>query len=499
MKIFSLCYTSARPDQIAKVVALWMGKAAQPFRVEVVISTDAEDLAACAAAKAACAVDGVSHVVNTGPRNCVSGWNTAAAASTGKVLIGVADDFMPPHHWDTALMSLGHWTDLDTVVAVSDGYNRDLFTLTIMTRKRYTRFGYMFYPDYESLFCDTEFTHVALQERAIVDGRRFLFEHLHPDCNKRERDAADAKHASPARWRRGETLFNYRKQLGFPNDINPDQELKYALYVQAIRDDLCLEAVCRRIIQTAGDCLEAVYFFVPHQFWSGEVAPAEFRLEVTKVAQRLRAEFSLLDVQLVFQQISDYQKPGESRIRTETRARNAALNHIHGDGFDHILIADGDELWSKGLFAKLDDFVRHHKPASVYTGMVPVIGVPGYPVEGALDKATIYIGPGVRFSECRGAEGLRLELKSSDVMHFTATRRTIEEVVQKHRESGHYDDPDYAMEKWINEILLAGKIKPGLRNAHMWTAGVNVWPLVRQWTPTERSQIPEEVKPYAGE
>jgi hypothetical protein len=67
------------------------------------------------------------------------------------------------------------------------------------------------------------------------------------------------------------------------------------------------------------------------------------------------------------------------------------------------------------------------------------------------------------------------------------------EIIEKHRMSGHYDDPNYAFERWFVEVLPF--IKPGMRDVHMHVPW-NPWPLVRDWTEEEFSEIPESLHQY---
>jgi hypothetical protein len=127
--------------------------------------------------------------------------------------------------------------------------------------------------------------------------------------------------------------------------------------------------------------------------------------------------------------------------------------------------------------------------------MVPVLGLPGYPVDGAKDAAMIYLGPGCKFSQCRSSEGDQHIFPKRNVYHFTATRKTMDEIVQKHRESGHYTDSNYDFEGWIRNTLP--NVKPGMKRAHMFRPW-DTWPLVRDWTPEELAFIPETLKPYLG-
>ncbi len=513
---------------------MWLERASSPRDVEVIISVDGDyqvgiDAALTAQSSVALA-DAIKVVRNDGERTCVAGWNAGAAQATGDVLIAVADDFNPPDNWDRLLRecSLGDWWLHDRVVAVADGYNTDIFTLGIVTRRRYERFGYLFYPGYQSLFSDTELTAVAHLEKVIIDARHLLFEHMHPDCQKRARDEVDLHHASTQRWKHGETLFNFRRDTGFPIDAGPVAEslsdsyehLCFALYVQAIRDDFCLPDVLKRIADevqvvlgpevvsrltspggTPFGSLLKVYIAAPDEYWGGKLQSDDDKIELVRAIEEFRRSHPGVPVELLTQPVAPHRHPGFNRIQVETEVRNAAIDCIRADGYKHILVADGDELWLPGLMARLVDYVRERRPASVFTGMVPTIGLPGYPIDGATDKATIYIGPGAWFVDCRGVSGHRHELPSNDIIHFTATRRTLDEIISKSRESGHADDPSYAFEEWIEKVLP--NVRPGF--VHRWSptnVGLHmfrpyqVWPRCRAWTLAEWTTLPEAVKLY---
>jgi hypothetical protein len=506
---------------------MWVSLAAHPERVEVVVATDwsdpptPEQLALKQEAEKACFLvcdkcDKAEWVPNTGPANCVSGWNTAAAATSGDIILTIADDFQPLNRWDLALTQVApvRWWEAERVVWVSDGYNTDIFTLSILTRKRYQRFGYVFFPSYQSMFTDTEFSFVAKQDHVVIDGRALLFEHMHPDAKKRVRDAADLVHASTARWQFGETLFYYRLGAGFPMDSGPVAEaratrpVRYAVVVQAIKDDLCLEAVCRRILEEGKilksftplkDGIGALFLFCPDLRWDGVVADPAGRKEVADIGDKLAKEG--WPVSVINFRVQDVANVNQPRIVVETECRNWYQTHCAQEGFEHCIIMDGDELWKPGLLAQMNEMVRERWPMSIYTGMTPVAGLPGFPIEAAKDKATIYAPSNNTFESCRGAWGYRHELVGNDIYHFTEVRKTMAELVDKNLNSGHSDDASYDFKGWVQEILIPGKIVPGLSGGvHMWRRGSpdNVWPSVRAWTPEEWSLLPDSVKPYLG-
>ena len=94
--------------------------------------------------------------------------------------------------------------DLDGALWYQDGYQDRICTLNIMGKKYYDRFGYIYHPDYHSLFCDNEFTEVAQGFGKMGHYVEVLFRHEHfANNSKVKRDAL---------YDRNEALFNLDKQ-----------------------------------------------------------------------------------------------------------------------------------------------------------------------------------------------------------------------------------------------------------------------------------------------
>lgn len=506
---FSLAYTSVRPQTIPEVIALWNKRSACKDH-EWIVSVDEGDLASKTAAETACAeamrdqlCGSAKVVINTGSKDCNAGWNCAAESTTGKVIICVADDFLPPQSWDDLLLSLSPkgWEDGEYVVKVEDGYVHDIFVLSILTRKRYERFGYVFYPAYRSMFNDTEFGDVAVRDNVVINANHLLFEHLHPDCGKRTRDGVDLVHASKDRWAASEMLYKFRKSRNFPQDMGPkaikEPEVKvenagesnFVAYLQVTKDDFCLLEVCLRLAQEG---VRDFFFCQPDAYWTGEPVDPESRAEVSCIVQLLRDKGHTVHLKMFH--VEQYRSAGSSMIQVETALRNASLDCIRSAGYKHILVVDGDELWIPGLLNIVKGYVNQGH-LSVAARMIPVIGFPGYPVDGASDVAIVYIGQTVSFFTCRTPTVVPAIIPRPMIYHFTGTRKTLDETVAKHRRGGHYDDPDYDFEGWIKNTLP--NIRPGLKNAHMYKPR-QIWPSVRAWRPLELSVMPEAVKPYLG-
>jgi len=149
----------------------------------------------------------------------VDAFNQAAALSTGKVLVVIADDFFPFPNWDTALLDvLGYKSDQPAVVWASTQGSNDAHFIVhpILTRAYYERYGYIFWHEYEAWYADNEFSDVAHRDGVVIDARqRLRFDHRHPSRGLVASDEINLRQD-----KRGATIFKAiyyrRKREGFP-------------------------------------------------------------------------------------------------------------------------------------------------------------------------------------------------------------------------------------------------------------------------------------------
>lgn len=142
--------------------------------------------------------------------------NRVAPNTKGNLIVVVSDDFDCPPQWDYFLLKkLEDKTDY--LVKTSDGYmnNKWLITLPIMDRAYYNRFGYVYYPEYQHMFSDTEMTCVGNMLGKVIDLQdpNFIFEHKHYSANKMVKDAINEK--NDATWHQGKALFLSRHANDF--------------------------------------------------------------------------------------------------------------------------------------------------------------------------------------------------------------------------------------------------------------------------------------------
>jgi hypothetical protein len=228
--LFSILHTSARPDKWRAVYDDWMSKAVHPEDVEYVLCIDPRwGFSTTDMTPYDTPLDNIHVVQNTMRRCYVDGVNIAAKASTGSVLIVNADDQFACDGWDECALPLRPRPGDSFVIEVSTGtpdeHERGVLVMPVLSRARYEQQGYVFYPEYESMFADNDFCEAARQDGVVIDARRLMFPHRHVmfdgkggwrrDWEERA-DIALLAQNRPEAYAIGEQVYRRRKVSGFP-------------------------------------------------------------------------------------------------------------------------------------------------------------------------------------------------------------------------------------------------------------------------------------------
>lgn len=487
---YGLVYPTRRGGCIPSVVKMWESRAGRGAQFNWCVGIN-EDDADCLKV-----VQGLylPHVAMG--HDYVAACNAAAAKMVDScdVVVVVSDDFVPPLRWNEALdAAIGQRPDRDFVVHVHDGGSGDLCTMPIVGVDRIKRFGWLFFPGYQSLFSDTELTYRAQLDDRLIEARHILFEHMHPVNKKRHEDDVDRAHASQQRWDDGKLLFNQRLAAGFPcernpGDVPPVHMERYIASLQVTRDDICLRAVVDALFDGG---VRNFMFNMPLQHWDGSEVSKSDHEQVVMVAKHLVARGAWY-CRAGGDSLAPVFWPGMSRGQLETNYRNFCLARLRRLGFKHQLIVDGDEIFLPGGLATVDWSVRALQPSTAAVRGVPLAGLPAVAVEGATDRILCYMGPTDEWRDVRSPKQPTLDIPSVAVLHLSAVRRSRDEIIAKMRKSGHYDDELYHFEKWITETLP--NLAPGMKNVHMYEDG-SLWPLTRELTEREWRAIPEWMHP----
>jgi hypothetical protein len=148
-------------------------------------------------------IDAVNRDINK-----VSDWD---------ILLLASDDMIPQvRGYDQIIINkmVEKYPDTDGVLWFNDGYQGNkLNTLCILGKKYYNRFGYIYFPEYKSTWCDNEFMSVAniLGKQTYFD--EVIIKHEHPDWGFGNQDEIHVKNHKDLNY--DMNLYNKRKQINF--------------------------------------------------------------------------------------------------------------------------------------------------------------------------------------------------------------------------------------------------------------------------------------------
>lgn len=202
-----------RPERSFDNAVNWINRA--QCEVELIVSIDSDDKTKFEYAKLYDHFAG-KFLVNRN-RSAVDAINKAAEVATGDILLVLSDDFDCPEGWGKSLIELTEGKT-DWIAKTPDGIQPWMITMPIMDRAYYNRFGYVYYPSYLHMFCDTEISCVAdLTGRRINLDTPFI--HNHYSTGKGEKDAVSNK--ADRTWEQGEKLFLERLAKKFDLQETP--------------------------------------------------------------------------------------------------------------------------------------------------------------------------------------------------------------------------------------------------------------------------------------
>ncbi len=212
MKISLVHPSRSRLKRAEEAIAEWRGNASGAHQLEHIFSVDTDDpdLEGYRQLAARC---GSRLEVHPNGR-MVAAMNRGAEAASGDVIVAMSDDFGCPPAWDTAIVDAIGGRERAAVL-VHDGVNARILTIPIMTAAFYRHLGYVYHPDYVSMWADDDLTEVAKREGALVDARHLLFPHRHMFVSLAPADATYARQNSNQSWWHGWRVYEKRKLQDF--------------------------------------------------------------------------------------------------------------------------------------------------------------------------------------------------------------------------------------------------------------------------------------------
>lgn len=229
MKILVQFPTLNRPDKFLKVFSEYVNSASQWNEIYFNINCDQDDKSM----QDLYLVEKIKHLLNSksnisgqinyDPKTSkISAINSHIDNKEFDIVICASDDMVPKVvAWDQeiSLAMKEHFPNLDGCVHFNDGNtNGQLITFSILGRELYKYFGYIYHPDYKSLYCDNEFTEevIRLNKVAYIDKKIITHEHWSISGSENHNDVDFAVQKTLHYSGRDGAVFKARKNLGFP-------------------------------------------------------------------------------------------------------------------------------------------------------------------------------------------------------------------------------------------------------------------------------------------
>ena len=235
MRILLKFPTKYRLEKSLAVIGRYVEYATTPEKLQIVVSLDEDDAESIAGiARYEALLPGQVKVFLGPAEGKIAAVNRdVSSPDTFDILLLGSDDMIPMvKGYDDVIRQkmAAHYPDTDGVLFFNDGVQgSNLNTLSIMGSKFYQRFGYIYYPEYKSFFCDTEFTAVAIALGKQTYFPEMIIKHYNPHANKQV--PFDHLYIQNYRyWSVDEATYNRRKAAGFfiePNRI-PGGKIKLA-------------------------------------------------------------------------------------------------------------------------------------------------------------------------------------------------------------------------------------------------------------------------------
>ena len=210
--------TRQRPNEFKRILSSYINKLSGKYNVKFIISLDENDSASN--------TDDIRNFLNNAKnqvnldyiygssRNKIDACNRDIPSDGWKVSVLISDDMVPEQHgYDEIIMRdmNRHFPQLDGTLNYNCGsaFPR-VMVLSVMGNEHYKKFGYIYHPDYVSLYCDEEQTNVARNMNKMVDINTRVIVHDWVNIKDDLRKNTESFHPID------KVTFESRKQRGYP-------------------------------------------------------------------------------------------------------------------------------------------------------------------------------------------------------------------------------------------------------------------------------------------
>jgi hypothetical protein len=189
MRLLIKLPSRSRPDKLLTITSRYVEYAEDMSKIQFLITLDADDSSVTEELKEKLTKIHPNISLNIGySSGKISAINRSMPdPSTFDIVLLASDDMNPVERgYDQIIREKmqRHYPDTDGVLFFNDGHQKqNLNTILICGSKYYRRFGYLYFPEYKSFFCDNEFMVVSqlLNKQTYFD--RVIIKHEHPNIN----------------------------------------------------------------------------------------------------------------------------------------------------------------------------------------------------------------------------------------------------------------------------------------------------------------------------
>lgn len=150
-------------------------------------------------------------------KNKIDACNRDIPSDDWKVILLMSDDMLVlKKNFDKIIYDdmMKHFPDTDGCLNYNthdSAFKNGTMVLTVMGRKYYDRFNYLYYPGYESVYCDNEQTDVAIKLNKLVNINNRIISHEWHAVNDALRIQTENKEVRA----KDKLLYDTRKAQGF--------------------------------------------------------------------------------------------------------------------------------------------------------------------------------------------------------------------------------------------------------------------------------------------
>ena len=208
--------TRSRPDKFKAAINNITSLATGPY--QIIVTADADDQTMFNYAMMRWVGEQPNTVIRYGTKvNKIEAVNRDIPADGWDILVVMSDDMVFTKKGFDEDITAAFDGNYDQLVHFPDGYvDHKLVTLPIIGRHYYERYGYVYHPDYKSLWCDNEQMAVAIRDGCYSYFNQNIYRHDHPAWTGSAVD--DQLKETQAFYREDEITYHRRKLRGFPKE-----------------------------------------------------------------------------------------------------------------------------------------------------------------------------------------------------------------------------------------------------------------------------------------